>query len=71
MKFTYYFKNPCEERIAISSELKKSKYAPLQEEGKVNGWNVYVWTVEVGCKGFPAASMASFLKGRHRYCRRR
>ena len=46
----------------MSSELKKSKYEPLQEEGKVNGRNVYVWTVEVGCKGFPAASMASFLK---------
>ena len=53
---------PSEERIEVSGELKKSKYAPLQEQGKVNGWNVNIWAVEVGCKGFPAASMASFLK---------
>ena len=53
---------PSEERIEVSGELKKFKYAPLQEQGKVNGWNVNIWAVEVGCKGFPAASMASFLK---------
>ena len=53
---------PSEERIEVSGELKRAKYAPLQEEGKANGWNVRVWAVEVGCKGFPAASMASFLK---------
>ena len=53
---------PNEERIEVSGELKKSKYTPLQEQGKVNGWNVNIWAVEVGCRGFPAASMASFLK---------
>ena len=54
---------PTEDRIEVSSELKKSKYAPLQEQGKVNGWNVNIWAVEVGCRGgFTAASMASFLK---------
>ena len=53
---------PGEERLEVSGELKKAKYAPLQEQGKVNGWRVHVWTVEVGCKGFSAASMASFLK---------
>ena len=53
---------PSEERIEVSGELKKAKYAPLQEEGKANGWIVNLWAVEVGCKGFPAASMASFLK---------
>ena len=53
---------PSEERIEVSGELKKSKYAPLQEQGKVNGWNVNIWAVEVGCRGFTAASMASFLK---------
>ena len=53
---------PSEERIEVSGELKRAKYAPLQEEGKANGWNVQVWAVEVGCTGFPAASMASFLK---------
>ena len=53
---------PSEDRVEVSGELKKAKYAPLQEQGKVKGWNVRVWAVEVGCKGFPAASMASFLK---------
>ena len=53
---------PSEDRVEVSGELKKAKYAPLQEQGKTNGWNVYLWAVEVGCKGFPAASMASFLK---------
>ena len=53
---------PSEERIEVSRELKRAKYAPLQEEGKANGWNVQVWAVEVGCTGFPATSMASFLK---------
>ena len=46
----------------MSGELKKTKYAPLQQEGKSNGWNVQVWAIEVSCKGFPASSMASFLK---------
>ena len=53
---------PSEERVEVSGELKKAKYASLQEEGKTRGWNVHMWAVEVGCKGFPAASMASFLK---------
>ena len=53
---------PSEERVEVSGELKKARYAPLQEEGKANGWKVQVWAIEVGCKGFPAASMASFLK---------
>ena len=53
---------PSEERVEVSGELKKARYAPLQEEGKANGWNVQVWAIEVGCKGFPAASMATFLK---------
>ena len=53
---------PSEERVEVSGELKKAKYALLQEEGKTRGWNVHIWAVEVGCKGFPAASMASCLK---------
>ena len=53
---------PSEERVEVSGELKKARYAPLQEEGKTRGWNVHMWAVEVGCKGFPAASMGSFLK---------
>jgi len=53
---------PSEERVEVSGELKKARYAPLQVEGKTKGWNVHIWAVEVGCKGFPAASMGSFLK---------
>ena len=53
---------PSEERIELSSELKKTKYAGLQSEGKRNGFAVTVWAVEVGCRGFPASSMAALLK---------
>ena len=35
----------------------------LKWKGGKNGWVVKVWAVEVGCRGFPAASKASFLKG--------
>ena len=53
---------PSEERIEISGELKKTKYAILEEEGRQRGWKVRVWAVEVGCRGFPAASMTTLLK---------
>ena len=53
---------PGEERIEVSGELKRAKYAGLQEEGRKNGWLVQIWAIEIGCRGFPAASMATFLK---------
>ena len=53
---------PSEERVEISGEIKREKYQRIVQEGKERGWTVRVWTVEVGCRGFPAASMASFLK---------
>ena len=53
---------PSEERIEISGELKKTKYATLEEGGRQRGWKVRVWAVEVGCRGFPAASMTTLLK---------
>ena len=53
---------PSEERIEISGELKREKYQRIVQEGREKGWTVRVWAVEVGCRGFPAASMASFLK---------
>ena len=53
---------PTEERIEISGELKRSKYNPIVEEGKQNGWGVSIWPVEVGCRGFPANSMASLIR---------
>ena len=53
---------PGEERIEVSGELKRTKYAGLQEERRKNGWLVQIWAIEIGCRGFPAASMAIFLK---------
>ena len=53
---------PSEERAELSGELKRTKYAELEREGRSNGWAVRIWTIEVGCRGFPAASMATFLK---------
>ena len=53
---------PHEERIEVSGELKMSKYNPIVEEGKQKGWSISIWPVEVGCRGFPAASMAAFLR---------
>ena len=53
---------PREERLEVSNESKRSKYASLQVEGKKRGWTVQVWAVEVGYRGFPAGSMSTFLK---------
>ena len=53
---------PNEDRVEVAGEMKRSKYAVLQQEGKKNGWTVQVWAVEVGCRGFPAASMTTFLR---------
>ena len=53
---------PSEERVELSGELKREKYEDLRREGERRGWRVRLWTVEVGCRGFPAASMAAFLK---------
>ena len=53
---------PSEERVEVAAEMKREKYEAIVQGGKEKGWTVRVWTVEVGCRGFPAASMASFLK---------
>ena len=53
---------PSEERVEISGELKRAKYEEIEREGRKKGWSVRTWTVEVGCRGFPAASMSTFLK---------
>ena len=53
---------PSEDRVEVSGELKKTKYTVLQQEAKKNGWSVQIWAVEVGCRGFPAASMATLMK---------
>ena len=34
---------PGEDRIEVSSEMKKAKYAPVAEEAKQKGWRVRIW----------------------------
>ena len=53
---------PYEDRIEISSEIKKGKYKEIVEAGERKGWKVMLWSVEVGCRGFPAVSMGNYLK---------
>ena len=53
---------PSEDRIEVSGEIKKAKYEAIAVEGRQKGWRVRIWAVEVGCRGFPATSMASFIK---------
>ena len=53
---------PDEERIEVSSELKRSKYSDLADQCRENGYTATIWTVEVGTKGFPAASLGRLLK---------
>ena len=53
---------PAEERIEVSGELKRMKYEHIAQEGKLKGWRVRIWAIEVGCKGFPAASLSTFFK---------
>ena len=53
---------PSEDRIEVSGEIKKTKYEAIAIEGRQRGWRVRIWAVEVGCRGFPASSMASFIK---------
>ena len=53
---------PNEDRIEVSSEMKKTKYEAIAIDGRQKGWRVRILAVEVGCRGFPASSMAAFMK---------
>ena len=53
---------PNEDRIEVSGEIKRQKYEQIAQEGRLRGWRVRIWAVEVGCRGFPAVSMSSFFK---------
>ena len=53
---------PNEDRGEVSGELKRLKYEQIAQEGRRNGWRVRIWAVEIGCRGFPAVSMSTFLK---------
>ena len=52
---------PGEERVEISSEPKRNKYAVIEEACKAQRWRARVWAVEVGARGFPEQSMYSCL----------
>ena len=53
---------PNEDMVEVSGELKRLKYEQIAQEGRRNGWRVRIWAVEIGCRGFPAVSMSTFLK---------
>ena len=53
---------PSEERIEVAAEGKKLKYAEIEEICKRRGWRCRVFTIEVGCRGFAAGSLAYLLK---------
>ena len=53
---------PSEDRIEVSGEMKKAKYEAIATDGRRKGWRVQIRAGEVGCRGFPASSMASFIK---------
>ena len=64
---------PWEEQIEESHELKRAKYEDLAQTCRENGWNTWVFLIEVGCRGFPSQSVwrmlgALGIKGRTRKC---
>ena len=54
---------PTEDRFQISSELRQTKYkGDIKIAAEKKGWRTTIWTVEVGCRGFPAPSIMKLLK---------
>ena len=53
---------PWEDAIDEAFERKRLRYANLAAEAEGRGWNVKVWPVEVGCRGFVANSTTRLLK---------
>ena len=53
---------PWEDRLAISHQLKKAKYQDLIDEALLKGWYAALFSIEVGCRGFPATSVRYFLQ---------
>ena len=52
---------PWEENAEWAHERKLAKYEDLKNEIESNGWNVKVFAVEVGCRGFASRSLRSYL----------
>ncbi len=53
---------PWEDRLAISHQLSKAKYQDLIDKALVKGWHAALFSIEVGCHGFPATSVRYFLQ---------
>lgn len=53
---------PWEDNIDEAFERKRLRYANLAADAEARGWNVKVWPVEVGCRGFVARSTTRLLK---------
>ena len=50
-----------EENCEVPHEKKRLKYAHLMADCKDKGWSVWLFHVEVGCRGFPAQSVWKLL----------
>ena len=48
---------PWESRCEEAYERKKAKYSELQEQCKQKGWQVWLFAVEIGARGFPSQSL--------------
>ena len=48
--------------MKFQEKLKRQSKKAIAVEGRQRGWRVRIWAVEVGCRGFPSTSMASFIK---------
>lgn len=53
---------PAEENIGNANSRKTLKYKELCASVESEGWAVHFYTIEVGCRGFPARSVAFCLK---------
>ncbi|XP_078583820.1 uncharacterized protein LOC144866333 [Branchiostoma floridae x Branchiostoma japonicum] len=53
---------PWEEGCDLAHERKRSKYQELLLECRAKGCNTWLFPVEIGCRGFPAASSWKLLK---------
>ena len=53
---------PWEDRIEVSHELKQAKYDDLVTQARQNGWHATCFSIEAGCRGFPAKSVSWMLK---------
>ena len=54
---------PWEANLETAYERKREKYEPLRAECEDRGWVCKVLPVEVGCRGYIARSITSYLRG--------